>query len=352
MATENTGLASTVLPAEWAPQSAVMLTWPHIETDWKDMLGEVEETYFEIARAILRDEDLIVSCEDGVTLARVKDALERDLKESGHRLFAYQVPADDTWARDHGPITVQRQRQNVLLDFKFNAWGNKYASSKDDLITKSLLKLGAFGPSPLEQIDFVLEGGSIESDGAGTILTTIHCLLSDERNPGLEQQEIEARLETFLGAKRVLWLSSGYLRGDDTDAHIDTLARFCSKDTICYVHCEDPDDEHYEALNAMEAQLQTFCTDEGAPYRLVKLPMPEAQYHEGRRLPATYANFLITNHSILTPIYGCGQDERALESLRGCFPDREVVPINCSSLIKQNGSLHCITMQIPQGVSA
>jgi len=203
------------------------------------------------------------------------------------------------------------------------------------------------GITPLEKIDFVLEGGSIESDGEGTILSTSACLCNTNRNNGLSKQEIEELLHTYLGAKRVLWLDHGYLAGDDTDSHIDTLARFANKDTIAYVKCNDKDDEHFEALQKMEAQLKKFKTKEGKSYRLIALPMTDAIYNEeGQRLPATYANFLITNDALIYPTYGDKNDSTAGEIFKVLFPNREIIPINCLKLIEQGGSLHCSTMQI------
>ena len=342
---------NTRLPAEWEPQSAIMLTWPHSNTDWRDTLAAVENVYFDIASAILGEQNLLLSCEDSITLERVRTRLEKIADQSETTLMTFEVPADDTWARDHGPIGVLRDSIPVLLDFTFNAWGDKYASNKDNLINQALAEHGAFSGTALERVDFVLEGGSIESDGQGTLLTTEHCLLQETRNQQLTKSDIEASLKRELGVSRVLWLSAGYLQGDDTDAHIDTLARFVDINTICYVSCDDPRDPHFQPLQQMALQLADFRTSEGKPYRLVPLPMPSPAYNNDKeRLPATYANFLITNHSILLPTYGCLQDEAAVAILDKCFPDRKIVPINCLPLIEQHGSLHCVTMQLTKGV--
>jgi agmatine deiminase len=211
----------------------------------------------------------------------------------------------------------------------------------------ALSKKGYFGSTTLQTIDFVLEGGSIESDGMGTILTTSECLCNHNRNGGLSKDVIETKLTEYLGAKRVLWLDHGYLAGDDTDSHIDTLARFVNPTTIAYVQCKDESDEHYEALLAMEKQLTTFETTDGKPYTLVPLPMVSAIIDdEGNRLGATYANFLITNHALLYPTYGVKEDEPAKECFKSLFPALEIIPINCTRLIEQGGSLHCSTMQV------
>lgn len=335
------------LPAEWEPQSAILLTWPHRNSLWDYQLDAVEQTHLNIARAVLQDQNLIVSCEDAEQLARVRGELESFATAHGTWLDSYILPADDIWARDHGPIGVFDDGQLILLDFVFNAWGNKYAFAKDDRINSELFAQHAFSNATQRKVDLILEGGSIESDGLGTLLTTEHCLLSTKRNSTLSKTDIEQQLKRHLGVQRVLWLAHGEILGDDTDGHIDTLARFCSDDTICYVQCTDPNDPHFTKLSAMEQELKSFRDLQGQPYRLVPLPMPSAIVEKGRRLAATYANFLITNHAVLVPIYDVPEDEAALAILSTCFPGRELRTVNCRALIRQNGSLHCVTMQIP-----
>jgi agmatine/peptidylarginine deiminase len=348
----NASRIRQVLPAEWAPQSAVMLTWPHPHSDWRDILHDVEPVYAAIAREITRRERLLVVCHDEFH----RDHVRHRLVNAGvdlNRTHLHLAPSNDTWARDHGPITVLRDGRPVILDFRFNGWGNKYRHDLDNAITPRLHGAGAFGGTPLEQVDLVLEGGGIESDGLGTLMTTAHCQLSPERNPHLDRAQLDARYAKLFGTPRVLWLQNGQLAGDDTDGHIDTLARFCDAETIAYVSCENPADEHYAPLRAMEAELRQFRTASGRPYRLVPLPLPNPHYGEdGRRLPATHANFLIINGAVLVPTYNDVVDALVLERLRSCFPDREVIGIDCSPLIRQYGSLHCITMQIPAGVVA
>ena len=342
-----------VLPAEWAPQSAVMLTWPHSGTDWADMLDQVEPVFTEIARAILRFEHLLISCESQPRSQELEQELNGFAQKNQlpGKVIAIQAPADDTWARDHGPVTVLDDGKPLLLDFHFNAWGDKFPWAKDDALNRRIADAGGFGRGNLESIDFILEGGSIESDGRGTLLTTSECLLSPGRNPALDRNAIEQRLSVLLGADRILWLDHGYLAGDDTDSHIDTLARFCSPEHICYVSCPDVADEHYSALATMEEDLQNFRQTSGAPYRLTPLPWPDPVFDkDGERLPATYANFLIINGAVLLPVYGVAQDKDAIAVLQDIFPDREIIPINCRPLIYQHGSLHCVTMQFPEGV--
>ncbi len=333
------------LPAEWEAQSAVQFTFPHAGTDWADVLDSVIPCFVEIIETVSRFEPVLVVCHDAAEVGAHLRGIDPQ------RLLLVELPSNDTWARDHGGITVFEDGRPLLLDFFFNGWGLKFAADQDNLITGRLAARGVFGTVPVTPGGLVLEGGAIESDGAGALLTTAECLLSPNRNPHLAKEEIEGRLVELFGLERVLWLHHGYLAGDDTDSHIDTLARFCDAATIAYVQCTDAGDEHYEALQAMEAELQAFRTKQGEPYRLVPLPMPAAIHdEEGQRLPATYANFLIVNGAVLVPTYGVPEDATALECLRPLFPDREVIGIDCRPLIGQHGSLHCISMQYPEGV--
>lgn len=327
-----------------------MLTWPHAYGDWASSLSQVEPVFIDIAHEVARREKLLVVCYDEAHREHVARRLERAAIPAERRILKI-APSNDTWARDHGPITVLCQNEPLLLDFRFNGWGGKYAADQDDAINRRLFQQGTFGDVPLETERLVLEGGAIEVDGSGTLLTTTRCLLARTRNPQLSREQIEARLCELLGLNRVLWLHHGYLAGDDTDSHVDTLARFCDADTIAYVACDDPLDEHYAELKAMENELRALRAATGRPYRLVPLPWPRAQFDEtGRRLPATYANFLIINDALLVPLYDDPADAMALAAVKQCFPGREVVGINCVPLIQQYGSLHCITMQLPAGV--
>ncbi len=339
--------SSAIWPPEWASQDAVLLSWPHEATDWAYMLDEVKRCFIEIAKAITADERLLVA-------APTPTEVEQELANAGinlDKVSIYGIPTNDTWARDFGPITVMRNGNPVLLDFKFNAWGLKFAADKDNLINSRLELSEAFACTLENHNGFVLEGGSVESDGQGVVMTTSSCLMSKNRNGDLDKQGIEQRLRTLLGAKKVLWLDHGNLVGDDTDGHIDTIARFAPDDIILYAGCDDSTDEQHADLAAMEEQLRTFTTVHGKPYNLIKLPAPRPIYDEdGLRLPATYANFLITNSSVLVPIYGqTATDELALKIIRVAFPHKRIVGIDCNALIKQHGSLHCVTMQLPQG---
>jgi agmatine/peptidylarginine deiminase len=336
---------STIFPAEWAPQAAVLLTWPREDGDFARHFEAVERNFIEIARAIARREPVWIN------RGKKPEALHKRLLKAGvpaDRLKIFAVDSDDVWARDHGPITVFRDGRRVHLDFTFNGWGGKFNASRDNQITRRLAALHAL-PASIETLDFVLEGGAIDTDGARTLLTTERCLLAPTRNPSATKAAIEKKLTQWLGLRRVLWLKRGDLVGDDTDGHVDTLARFCDATTIAYQACDDRSDAHFEELRAMAAELEAFTQVNGQPYRLVPLPLPKPIHDdEGRRLPAGYANFLIVNGAVLVPAYGDPGDAVALERLRTCFPKREVESIDCRALILQYGSLHCVTMQIPE----
>lgn len=333
------------LPAEWQKQSFIQLTWPHEETDWAYMLDEVEKCFLQLAREIASRQQLVI------VAPQFPDALKDfEYKEN---LIYVSCPTNDTWARDHAFITLQQKdAAPMLLDFCFNGWGMKFAANKDNLINGRLYKTGLLNGHYVNCRNFVLEGGSIESDGKGTMLTTSPCLLAPNRNDTMNRSDIEQYLKERFNLQQVLWLDYGYLAGDDTDSHVDTLARLCPNDTITYVKCTDKDDEHYGALTSMEEQLKTFRTLDGKPYRLLPLPMTQAIYDEdGLRLPATYANFLIMNDAVLYPTYAQPENDKlAAEVLQEAFPDKEIVGIDCRALIKQHGSLHCVTMQYPETV--
>lgn len=347
---EQTEMRSTHLPAEWFPQSGVQLTWPHKDTDWAPILHEVEQCYLRMALEISLRERLIIVTPHP---SEVEKLLRTHLPEKAmQNITLHEMPTNDTWARDHGFITLIGDTEPRLLDFQFNGWGKKFEASLDNEICRHMNEQEILRGAYEEHLDFVLEGGSIESDGRGTILTTSQCLMAPNRNQPLSQAEIEERLLSTLHAQRVLWLDHGYLAGDDTDSHIDTLARLCPNDTIAYVQCLDTNDEHYEELRLMEEQLKTFRTMAGEPYTLVPLPMGPVRHDEdGERLPSTYANFLIMNETVLMPTYGDRDlDELATRQLQKAFPKHDIVGIDCQVLIRQHGSLHCCTMQFPIGI--
>jgi agmatine deiminase len=343
-------MSSQRLPAEWEPQDAVMLTWPHRNSPWDWILDDVVELYEALATVICDFADVVIAVPEQ-QIDEVRSRLEV-MGAPLEYIHLYPCASNDSWARDHGPLTVETEDGFKLLDFQFNGWGNKFPHDLDNQISSQLFAQGAFPYATIEPQDWVLEGGSIESDGQGTLLTTSSCLLNKNRNPDLSKADIELRLGAAFGAKKINWLDHGYLAGDDTDGHIDTLARLCPNNTIVYTACDDEQDEHYTELKKMEAQLQSFTNANGEPYRLLPLPWAgEVLGDESdERLPSTYANFLIINEAVLVPIYDLPMDEDALEVVSQAFPGYEIFGIPCLSLIEQGGSLHCITMQIPEGV--
>ncbi len=332
-----------IFPAEWETQSFLQFTFPHKKSDWEYLLDEVSACFIKIIQTTAQFEDVLVVCD---SINRVKS-----LFTTTKNIYFIEEESNDTWTRDHGGITILDNGKACIHDYIFNGWGKKFEAALDNQITKKMFKEGIFENCNLKSFDFVLEGGSVESDGKGTILTTSECLLSKNRNEQHSKKEIETILKQNFGVERILWLNSGYLAGDDTDSHIDTLARFCNESTIIYVGCNTPDDEHFYPLQNMKRELQQFTQPNGTGYNLVELPMPEACFdNEGNRLPATYANFTIINGAVLLPVYGVPEDKIAVEILQECFPERKIIPLNCRVLIEQHGSLHCITMQYPEPV--
>ena len=303
--------------AEWEPQSMVQLTWPHKDTDWAPILPEITAVYEEMAREIAKREPLLIVTPE-------------------------EFISNDTWARDHGFITVEDHGELILLDFCFNGWGEKFEAAFDNAINRHLYDQELVRGTYENHLDFVLEGGSIESDGKGTVFTTTCCLMAPHRNQPLTQAQIEDRLKQYLGAERIVWINHGSLIGDDTDGHIDTLVRICPDDTLLYIGA---DADHPDLL-AMEGELRTLRTFDGRPYRLLRLPLPRPIYDGGDRLPATYANYLVINGAVLVPTYAQPDlDAEALRTIALAYPDREIVPIDCRPVIRQHGSLHCCTMQ-------
>jgi agmatine/peptidylarginine deiminase len=326
----------------------VILAWPHAGTDWAPRLADVERAYVGLVSAVARFEPVLLCVADAQVEARARELLAGHVDEG--RVTYARLPYDDTWLRDSGPITLHEGERFRLLDFHFTAWGGKFESGRDDRLVEGLQDQGRFQHAIRERVEFALEGGAIETDGDGTLLSTWRCL--HERHPDRTREDVEGVLRVSLRQDRVLWLERGYLEGDDTDAHIDTLARFASREAIVYQGCQDPSDSHYGELQAMAAELAELRTRDGQPYGLFELPWAQPILDEGRRLAASYANFLIVDGAVLMPRYGDVADDKAALVLAQAFPDREIVQVDCRPLIWQNGSLHCLTMQLPQGVLA
>lgn len=334
-------------PAEWEPQAGVLLAWPHDDTDWASRLADVEATYIALVAAITRFQPVLLCVANEPVQARASELLSR----AGINLAAIRfirIEYDDTWLRDSGPITLLNDNGDAhFLDFCFTGWGGKFEASRDDALVSGLATRGVLRAQAVERIDFALEGGAIETDGRGTLLSTWRCLA--ERHGEDAREHVTRVLTQSLRQQRVLWLEHGYLEGDDTDAHIDTLARFAPDDAIVFQSCDDPSDSHYAELQSMADEIAALRTIDGRPYRLFPLPWAQPILDEGRRLAASYANFLIIDGAVLMPAYGDAADDAAAAVLAQAYPDREIVQVPGRALIWQNGSLHCVTMQIPKG---
>lgn len=332
-------------PAEWELQDAILLAWPTETSDWAETLEDIEAVFIELSATISRFEKVVIV---GSNIIDIRDKLA-GADANLNNISCHAIRTNDTWARDFAPLCVYKNGEPLLYDFGFNGWGLKFAADQDNQINRRLYDKQMFR-CPLLTQGLILEGGSVESDGAGTVLTTSQCLLSPNRNPQLNKQQIEEMFAALFGIEQVLWLDHGYLAGDDTDSHIDTLARLCPNNTILYTACPDEHDEHFLELQQMEQQLATFKTLADQPFTLRALPWPQAQFDtDGQRLPATYANFLIINGTVLVPTYNDPADSEALATIKSAFPEHEIIGINCNPVIVQHGSLHCLTMQLPQG---
>ncbi|MBR5657020.1 MAG: agmatine deiminase family protein [Prevotella sp.] len=349
-----------ILPAEWYPQSAIQLTWPHEGTDWKPYLEEITNTYIQLAKVITSRERLVVATQDPDI---VKQQLMRALSKKAFRRVSFcQCPIDDTWARDHGTLTLlpfthsyrkcsEAGAQAISLKFRFNGWGGKFPAENDNNIAFHLYEEGHLTNQLEDHSDFELEGGAIESDGRGTIMTTTQCQML--RNQPRTQQEIEDELKRRLHANRVIWIDHGHLIGDDTDGHIDTIVRMAPHGAMLYTYCDDPNDEHFADFQALEQQMKTLRRADGYPYRLHRLPLPDAIYEtDGHRLPATYANFLVANRGVIVPTYNQpAKDDEALRVISAAFPNYKIIPIDARTIIRQHGSIHCLTMHFPRGTA-
>lgn len=319
--------------AEWEKQECLILSLPHAKTDWKPYLSEILAAYKDFAEAVSRFENVLFIApndSDFAPFSHIKNA------------HFFKCETNDTWVRDYGAIDVCEDEKLTSLDFSFNAWGDKFQSSLDNAVNSRLF--GEFFKTKLEKIDLILEGGSVEFNGSGVMMTTSKCLLNDNRNKNLSKSELERQLKSIFGLQSIIWLDFGYIKGDDTDAHIDTLARFIDPNTIAYSICEDEHDEHFVPLKAMEKQLESM------DFRLLPLPLPKPKFYANRRLAATYANFVFINNALIVPRYDDENDERVCTALKRALPKREIVQIPALTFLRQNGSLHCACMQRFAGV--
>jgi agmatine deiminase len=335
------------MPAEWAPHRGTWLSWPHKEASWPDKFAPVPLVFAEIVRHLVRHEEVHINVADSEREAGVRDLL-RQTAVPTDRVAFHHHPTDDAWCRDHGPIFLTRERdgrrEQLIVDWGYNAWGGKYPPfARDDVVpTRIARELGL----PVVEPGIILEGGSIDVNGEGTLLTTEQCLLNPNRNPSLGKPEIEGYLREFLGVTRILWLGDG-IEGDDTDGHVDDLTRFVSPDTVVTVIEQDPRDPNFKPLRDNLERLRRMTDQAGRPLRIVELPMPPAMFQDGQRLPASYANFYIANGVVLLPGYASAEDAAARDALRPLFPGREVRIIDCTDLVWGLGAVHCVTQQWP-----
>lgn len=337
----------TLLP-EWSPSEGVLLALPHKDTDWNYILDEALQQYRLLIEAFIKEKvHVVLLCPD-------KQEAENCLNAIDTKYVTFvETEYNDTWTRDYGPISIIKNDTLRGLDFGFNGWGLKFAADKDNLVNRHLNEKSVFNKNVYRnESAFILEGGSIDTDGTGTILTTTRCLCSPNRNGGLSKHQADEELRKRLGAQHVLFLDYGALIGDDTDSHIDTLARMAPENIILFTGCRVVDDPQFEELLKMRAQLSLFRNAVGEPFNLVELPMPDPIWDEdGQRLPATYANYLVTQHTIFMPTYNQpDNDLLAMQTIKIAFPEHKVVGVDCHTLIKQHGSLHCATMQLPEGL--
>jgi len=331
------------MPAEWEPHAATWLSWPHKESSWPGKLERIPPIWVEMVRALAGGEAVNILVNDAAPAARVRALLDGAGVPLGN-VHLHEVPTDDAWMRDHGPTFVTRGGEYLLVDWIYNAWGGKYPPwEQDDQVPKALE-----GILCMRRVEpgIVLEGGSIEVDGAGTLITTEQCLLNPNRNPRLGRAEIEQHLCDYLGARRVLWLGDGIL-GDDTDGHVDDLTRFVAPATVVTVVEDDPADPNHAVLQDNLRRLQSMRDAADRPLRVVTLPMPAPVEYDGQRLPASYANFYIGNAAVLVPIFDCANDAVALATLSELFPGRRIVGITATDLVWGLGAFHCVTQQQP-----
>ncbi len=319
----------TRLPAEWEEQEHIMLVFPSPKSDWEHSIYHIQKSYIELIKTIALYQKCIVLCENKTKLSKI-------LPKSKY-IKLLQIDTNDTWIRDFGAITVYENNKTKLLNFQFNAWGGKFEYKKDNQINQKLKELKFF-KTPMKDINFVLEGGSIDTNAQGVLLTTQNCIFNQNRNPKFSKKQILEVLRTTLGVNEIITLQNGSLIGDDTDSHIDTLARFLDEETIAYAKCYNKDDEHYLSLKKMEEELKK------TKFHLIPLPLPSPKYFLNHRLPATYLNFVFVNGALIVPTYKDKNDKIALEILQNFFPSKDIVGVDASIFIREHGSLHCATM--------
>lgn len=328
---------TTKLLPEWSPQEAVLLSWPDLETDWAHWLLEVQSTYIELINAINK-----FSCSVLLLVRPTEIKTVKALLSDTSKVLLIPAEYNDTWIRDYGFLTCEINSEMHPFSFQFNGWGNKFSAHKDNKINNSVL--ACLCRNPMTEYDLVLEGGAVEIDSDGLLLSTKLCLTNPQRNGNLQLTGYQKHFSKTLGATKSVILKNGHLEGDDTDGHIDTLVRFTPENNlVIQTAFNRPLDSHFAGLQALVEECQQLLPKR----KIFKLPLPYIKNNEDERLPASYANFLISNQCIFAPIYGQPEDDKALNVLASAYSGFKIIPINCHSLVQQFGSLHCISMQVP-----
>ena len=345
-------MTSYRLAPEWARQDAVILVWPHIHSDWGNanngnQLQKIELTYLELSRYICEQQKLILIAYDQEHISHIQRCLlSKGIREDN--IIYIEINTNDTWVRDYGPVCVQSETNNVLLNFKFDAWGEKYPYDHDKAFNYVLSEKLNFN-SELVDIDFVLEAGNIDTNNRGCLLSSIECFKRNISKNNLSLSAIESNFRKWLACENIFWIDKVRLIGDDTDGHIDNLARFCADDIIVYSSKASTSDANTDALTSLKQQLKSIKQQNHNNLELIPIPIPSVITHDNKRLPASYVNFLITNQYIFVPVFNDKHDDIALKMIDDCFPSREIIDIESTTLIQQYGGIHCTSMQIPQG---
>jgi agmatine deiminase len=335
-------------PAEWEPHRATWLSWPHNEETWPTALETVHATFGAMVAALQPHEAVEIGAGTDALEARARRAIHEAGGDPDRDVRFHRWPTTDAWCRDHGPIFVMKAGgARALCDFQFDNWGKKYPGWElDDAVPRHVERVLGL---PRFAADVVLEGGGIEGDGRGTVITTESCLLNPNRGPGRTRERMEQVLADYLGARHVLWLADG-IEGDDTDGHIDDLVRFVARGVVVAVACDDPHDANHAILAENRRRLDAACDADGRRLTVIDLPMPPRLEVEGHRSPASHANFYVANGVVLLPIFGGASDERAKSILREHFADREIIGIRCDALVSGFGAIHCVTQQEPKAL--
>ena len=325
------------LPPEWEKQQATILAMPHEQSDWKNYLEDARKKVSQIASNIAKYQKVFILCNDDESIESVYKYTSNQ-----HSIKTISVKINDTWCRDYMPLGMIKNSKLLMIDFVFNGWGLKHAANFDNQASQVFCNEASL---KIKSKKFILEGGSIDVNGNGLLLTTSKCLLSSNRN-NMSKQKVDSKLKKYLRINKILWLDNGFLMGDDTDCHVDNLARFINEETIICLECDNKNDPHFHNLMAMKQELKKYCKKHNLT--LISMPMPSAIYYKNQRLPASYINFLFINNAILIPVFNDKNDQIAISTFKSLCPSRDVIPIDSRILIRQGGSIHCMSMQIPK----